>query len=269
MLKKINMKKMLILLTSLVCTVPGFGATIFDIDFEDNNFDEWTGTVPDSGDLSVEAGASLAGTNYGMQVTVNDTTAIYAHLTMSDPGSKFRMRWYFDQNSSTFGTNFQAFAPLYLYLSGAPNVFCDFTLQRNDPDYNLKFKPRDDSGSLTTSTFALTDEPHYIEFYMQRATGVAANDGAVEWWVDGVSKGTWSNVDNWDMFPLLNLMRAGAPTVDAAMSGSHFIDQLKANDDGSQIGAHSPAEEVGQIIIIQMSILPLCWIGRSIYRKVA
>ena len=66
---------------------------------------EYTSTVIDGGDLSVTTAAALAGTSHGLQVVIDDSTAIYGQKDFS-ASALIRFRFYIDPNSlSSIGCN--------------------------------------------------------------------------------------------------------------------------------------------------------------------
>lgn len=214
---------------------------IIDIDIEAGNLDEFNSTSTDEGDLSAHADAALAGTNYGMKLVINDATAIYGQITQGDTGTgDLRIRYYIDPNTLTMsdGDKFE----IHYWGSGvSPWVNYTMSLEKSGSDYQLTIKPYNDAGSLAEDSAVITDDPHYVEIYIHQATNNSSNDGTIEWWINGVSKGTWTNVDNYDVFAGSDNMRFGMCSGrDEGTSGTFYIDQIKANNDGSEIGAHSP-----------------------------
>ena len=213
-------------------------AVIVDIDHNAGNLNEYDSTVTDEGDLSAHADAALAGTTYGLQCVIDDTTTIYGAITTfgAQPTTDLRFRFYIDINTLTMA-DYDVFTILKFYLSNAPWTLVNVQLQKWPGGlYKLICIPYNDAGALSTDLETVTDAPHYVEIYIHRSAAEDADDGTVEWWIDGVSKGTWTSVDNYDAFALWNLARFGCQNIEAGTSGTLFLDELKINDDGGEIG---------------------------------
>lgn len=215
-------------------------AVIVDIDHEAGDLTEYTSTVTDSGDLSAAAAAALAGTGYGLQVVIDDTTAIYGTKTVTtNTSGVIRVRFYIDPNTLTMtsGTNHW----ITRVYSAAPGLINVVYLYKSGTNYQLDMVAYNDADGVVGSTATtITDAPHYIEFYTKRATTNISADGVFTWWIDGTQITTTTNIDNYDRFSSFGRIEIGAVIgIDATTSGTFFIDQLVANDDGAEIGAYS------------------------------
>jgi hypothetical protein len=62
-------------------------AVVADIDLESGDLSEFSGTVTDGGDLSVTQAAALAGSEYGLQCVIDDTTAVYGYVLLGSPNT--------------------------------------------------------------------------------------------------------------------------------------------------------------------------------------
>jgi len=103
-----------------------------------------------------------------------------------------------------------------------------------------------DTGTSFSGYKDITDAPHYVEIHYVRATDVGSSDGTCQWWIDGVSQDTFTNLDNYDVFAQLQHLQMGLiyGTLTGA-SGTYYLDELVVNDDGSEIGplaTTAPAE---------------------------
>lgn len=224
----------------MICSLSS-GAELWDIDLEEGDLSDFSSNENDGGDLSAHADGAMAGTSYGMKLVIDDTTNIYGAKTQGAIGtSHFRMRFYLDTNSLIMAQSDQ-FTFLYAYTNNAPWTLQYFTLYcPSVGTYRIGCFPVNDAGALTEDYETITDAAHYIEIYIKRATDADDSDGTVEWWIDGVSKGTWSNVDNYDVFADTFLFRFGAfSTIDAGTSGTFYMDEILANNDGTLIGPHT------------------------------
>jgi len=217
-------------------------SVIVDIDHEIGDLTEYTSTVTDGGDLSVAAAAALAGTVYGLNVLIDDTTAIYGIKSgLNDTSGKLRARFYIDPNTLTMATDDQFIVWRAQNTSTASLAKVDL-YRSAAPAYRIQVTIFNDAGAGTASSFyTITDEPHYIEIYLQRAATSISSDGSLQLWIDGVSKQTISGIDNYDRFPNFDIIHLGAiANLDAGTSGTLYLDQLVVNDDGSEIGAYVP-----------------------------
>jgi hypothetical protein len=79
----------------------------------------------------------------------------------------------------------------------------------------------------------------YLEFYLQRESYDGANDGQAEWWINGVSQGTVTGIDNYNSFPTMNKFLLGeSGSRPASASGTAYWDDLVIRDDDTEIGAN-------------------------------
>jgi hypothetical protein len=216
-------------------------STIINIDHEAGNLSEYDSTQTDSGDLSAGAAAALASTDYGMAALVDDTNDIYGQANISAPASdKIRIRFYFDPNSFSFNTNIDEIHILEVGLGAPPWQIARITCNYNGSDYQVLYKAIEDSGASNTHTESITDAPHYIEFYLQRASTSSSNDGTMACYLDGSLLTTLTGIDNYNAWTNITKVELGAVrNITSGDSGTFYLDELKANDDGSEIGALS------------------------------
>lgn len=213
-------------------------AIIADVDLEEGDFSDFSRTVTGGGDLSVTKAAALAGTVWGLQCYIDDTTAIYGEKDISPPASgQLRARIYLDPNTMTIPNN-QNFVCLKVHCSASPEIVAGIWIGYDGSSFEVRSGGfRDDNTSVLTALYDITDAPHYVEFLLVRATNDASADGYVSLWIDGVFKATASNIDNFDAFANIISLRMGAALgIDSGTLGTLFVDQLIANNDGSLIG---------------------------------
>jgi len=208
---------------------------LIDITHSLGDFSEWTTTVVDGGDLSVSVAAALAVTNYGMSVTINDLTNIYARKTVAtDYSGVIRGRFYVDVNSLNMsnGDDFIMCMPRnssvlsLLYVAIQRLALHRFTVTAID-----------DPLSGPSASYITTDAPHWLEFKLVRATTNVSSDGYLEFWIDGIPQLPIRNVDNYDRFMDFASIDFGAQgAIDVGTSGIFYIDEIVVNNDGSYIG---------------------------------
>jgi hypothetical protein len=212
----------------------GGAAYIVDIDLETGDTSQFDSMVSD--DATVEAGAALNSTDYGLQVVIDDTTATYGvkAFTASTTGI-CRARIYLDPNTLTMGSN-HTFS--VLDFSNGTALFADLQLNYNG-GYDVMGRIWNDAaGQSTTTRIYFTDAPHYIEVMVTRASSDVASDGRIDVWVDGAGQQSVTGVDNYDRFNQFSKINWGATSgVDSGTSGTFFTDELLVNTTGEEIGA--------------------------------
>ena len=230
---------------------------LFNVTHELGTLDEYDSTVVDGGDLSAHADGALAGTSYGLKCVIDDTTGIYGVVNISPPASnQLRVRFYVDPNGITMG-DWESF---YLMFEGPNSGFENIAARFYSVSGNYRMSPgvRDDGNIWReSSSVAISDAPHYIEFHLVRATSDVASDGYVDWWIDGAAQTRLANIDNYDGWSGITDLRFGAvSSLDAGTSGTLYLDELRANDDGSEIGVAVAAEKDGiRAMVMGMSLV--------------
>ena len=199
---------------------------------------EYTSTS--GADLSVTSGAGLGGTGSGLQIVIDDTTADYGLKSIaSNSSGKARARFYIDPNSLTMA-NGDRFSIFTFHNSEAAVVGYVVLNYETTLHYRVRHYLVDDGGTDrgAAAYHAITDEPHYIELYLTRASSDVAADGNINMWIDGVDKGGLATTyDNYHKFDELTSVRLGEITIYAGTpSGTLFLDELVVNDDGGAIG---------------------------------
>jgi len=212
-------------------------APIISIHLE-NDLGEFTSTVVDGGDLSWSAAAALRGSLGGMACLADDTNAIYGVKSgFTSTTGKVRWRFYIDPNTITIPT---ANEFVICYMFSAANTVATANLRYvTGVGYRIKGRIINDTGGGTDTAYTtVTDAPHYVELYLQRAATAASSDGSISIWIDGVLKSTITGVDNFDRFASFTSVRLGlAETLPATTAGTIFFDELVVRNDGRPIGA--------------------------------
>jgi len=216
---------------------------LWGINHESGDLSGYDSTVVDGGDLSVAAAAALAGTNYGLQCVIDDTTDIYGVKAQTDPGThRLRFRFYLDPNGVTM--NAGDTVGLIYWTSSLVGDFIDVTLSYDGASLEIRARCNDDGDTWRATTFYdITDEPHYIEIDVYQATDLDDADGYIWLYIDGASKQKKANIDNFHAFAgLIGMARFGAHDPAASVAGTYFLDQLVVNNDGSVIGPYVARE---------------------------
>ena len=233
-------------------------ATVLDIDHEAGDLSEWDSEWDVNGDLNVTEAAGLAGTSYGLELTVDDSNAANVTDELGDTAySHFRFRFYVDASGMSFSSGQSIRALLMTASAGGNQMF------RVDLAYNagatcqIQMAGQDDDSSwwnTTSSAYALTDEEHYIECYLERASDAEAEDGQATLWVDGTQRMQKTGWDNYNQMGAVNDFRAGIVGVVGSPSGTYYLDEFFANDTGAEIGPVEEEEEEAVSLLAMLGV---------------
>ena len=215
---------------------------LFNVTHDANNLNEYDSTVTDGGDLSTGT-PGLASTTARMEAFIDDTTDIYGQIGATKT-TQARWRFYVDINTLSIPANDELAMCSFLQDTTESPILAVMLNYTVADGYRFFITGDDDNGAwnIFDITGTVTDNAHYIEVHEVRATNAGSNDGTVQWWVDGVDQGTQTGLD---IYNILNdydwLLRLGAMSIPDTTSGTLYLDEFKANNDGGQIGAHTPA----------------------------
>lgn len=211
-------------------------SNIFSISHESKNYAEWDSQT-NPGDLDIVSDAALAGTVYGLEVTVDDSVSHTCEKNM--PGSyneTIRFRFHFDPNGLTMAEGDYFYLARIIRANPSVGLFCSAQLQY-ESGYKAKANiQHDGGGTLNRKSSVLTDGPHYFEIKLTRASGSAANDGTLYAYIDGSEFGSITNWDNYDSWLGLTSFVAGISGRDAGTSGVFYLDEFLMRDDDTLIG---------------------------------
>ncbi|CAN5277940.1 hypothetical protein BH10PAT2_BH10PAT2_2980 [soil metagenome] len=152
-------------------------ATLFSSGFESGDFTGWSSSTTDGGDLSVTSGAKIHGT-YGMRALINDTHAMYVNDGSPTAATSYRARFYLNPNSLSMAdsTSVTVFQPYNASFGSAYFV----GLQYLGGAYKIFYSVDQDSGTLYSSSYTITNAPHNIELNWKASTGPGAPEYGVE-----------------------------------------------------------------------------------------
>jgi hypothetical protein len=201
---------------------------------------EWDSTETDGGHLSWAAAAGLPNATDnpgGMSCLIADTNDMYALKSVTtNTSGKLRARLYFDINSITMA-NLDVVTLWYARSTTLP-TFVNIQAIKIGANYTIFASIVDDTATANdTGYVTITDAPHYIEVYVQRAATDISADGRLDLWVDGGSQETVASIDNYDRFGNFSYCLMGVISPPAGTSGTVYLDELAVNDDGAEIGA--------------------------------
>ncbi len=206
-------------------------ATLFNIGHE-ADLSEYDSTVTDGGRLS-QGSPGLASTSGRMEALISTTVAIYGQINFSTPASnELRFRFYIDPNGLTMG-DAEAFQLIVYVGSSGPKPYLRYTIAGG---YAIAMYYYNDGGYFGAVSINIADAEHYVEVHWERASGESADDGRFRVWVDGVLEDTQSSVDTFTDFDMTGMQMGAAGSLDAGTSGTLYLDEFTANDDGTEIG---------------------------------
>jgi hypothetical protein len=201
------------------------------------DLDDWGGGGTGSGgSVAWSASAGLEGTAGGMLVTHTggSTGKFYKQENIIWSTDNCRAYTSIDLNALTMSDG-DEFRLVELYSRKVA-----LTLGKTGSNYNVGLDVKDDSGSYRSlGPYTISDDEHKIEFRVQRATGASDDDGEMELWFGGVSKGSLSNVDLFTQGDNTSLRVGGVGGLDSGISGTMYLDELTIRDDDTQIGVYS------------------------------
>jgi hypothetical protein len=206
---------------------------IFKNGFESGDLSGWDASSPDAGDLSTSSDAALASSSAGLQGVVDDTVGLFVHDDSPNDENRYRARFYFDPNGFDPGeAQLHRRTRLLIGFEEGPTrrVFA-VVLRRLSGAYAVMARVRlDDNSQRNTAFVPISDGPHWVELDWRRASGPDANDGRFEFWVDGVSVFSASDVD--DSVSSVDFVRLGALSVKAGASGTLYWDEFESRRHG-------------------------------------
>lgn len=215
-------------------------AKLYEITFETGDFTQWTGTpnggiINTDGDLTVTAGAAMGGSSYGMACLLNDASNWSGyHYPIGNTSGMIRTRFYVDPNSAAIVSGDMVTA---LNCYNASVWVLSVRLQRTGTTYYIYAQTINDEGTtVATSTYTITDAPHYVEVYLKREVSNGSNDGILTLWIDGDQKESITTVGNYTRFSIFDWYYFGKVQNNASSTGTIYLDELVIRDDNTTIG---------------------------------
>jgi len=210
-----------------------------EIDLEEGDTSEFTALEDPDGDISVTSAAALANTNYGIAFLIDDANPVHGDKTLSVNSitGVMRLRLYIDPHSLTLGDGSEF---PFVYVTSSSLIICSLYLNYSS-GYRIQAGIyKDTVGVVSSSYYAITDAPHYIEILLVRATTDVSSDGYLQLWIDGVSQETIPNIDNYDRFNDFGGFAVGVISgayFSGSNSGTFYLDEIIVNETGTLIGA--------------------------------
>jgi uncharacterized repeat protein (TIGR01451 family) len=202
---------------------------IFRDGFESGDFSAWDLAQTGGGDLTVEAGAAMAGTTAGLQAAVNDTAGLFVQDDSPTDEDRYRARFYLDPTGFDPGEtqNHRRTRVLLGFEEAPTRRLMAIVLRRLSGQYALMGRARqDDNSQADTGFFSITPGPHVVEVDWIRSTGPDANDGEFRLWIDGVLRSTLTGLDN--SISSVDFARLGALSVKVGATGVLRWDEFES-----------------------------------------
>ena len=159
---------------------------------------------------------------------MDDTTGRYVEDQTPDQEGRYRARFYFDTNGFDPGeAGDRRRIRLFIAFEERPRLRRLFTvvLRRLNGDYAWPGRARlDDDSQQDTGFFPITDGEHFVEVDWKRASGLGAQDGAFEMWIDGTSVYATTILDS--SISGVDLVRLGALTLKPGANGTIYLDEF-------------------------------------------
>jgi hypothetical protein len=196
---------------------------------------EYDWVVPDE-DLVQSSTAALAGTGGGLQITVDDTAALYGTKTFDRlDGRAYRFRHHVDPNGLAMPNGAQV---SLAQMRTNSNILTTRLRYSSTEGYQLYVRYVDDNGMWSsTSLVPIDDGEHSIEVLVEFASSATANDGQISCWVDGVLRDQDTRLDLYDLSKRPYQLRMGVTWVSSAsINGTLHMDEFVLRADDLEIG---------------------------------
>jgi hypothetical protein len=198
---------------------------IFTDSFEPGNFNAWSSTTTDGGNLSVSAAAALVGTQ-GLQAFLNDNTSIYVTDDRPTAEPRYRVRFYFDPNTIGMAKNNAHF--IFSGFNTAGAVVIRVELRISAGQYQVRASLLNDSTSFTSTAWStISDAPHPIELDWRASSAPGANNGGLTLWIDGAQQANVTGIDN-DSRRIESARLGAVSGVDNGTRGTEYFDAFES-----------------------------------------
>lgn len=220
---------------------------VYTVDFEEGTTADFDSVTDPNTHIVINGSAAISPIgSYGMGNSY-DTDQEYGSLTAAGnlssilPATTLRLRFYWDINSWT-GTGIAENPCIIAYTNDATpkRVFSCSMGTSAVPNRSFTVEAWTNTGSSYGghTTFP-TDEPHMLELLITAGTG---SNGTLQYWIDGSSKWSVSDIPWNTVFGNIDEIRFGINVDDTkggdanGNSQTIYLDDLEINDTGTYIG---------------------------------
>ena len=157
---------------------------------------------------------------------INNNTAIYVTDWLPYDETSYRTRFYFDLNSITMASGNTHY--IFQAYTREDVVVARLEFRYYSGSYQLRAQAVNNSSTWSsTSWYAITDAPHYIELLWQAASAPGANNGILTLWVDGSQQGNFTNLAN-DTRRVDYVNLGAVSGIDTATRGTYYFDTFES-----------------------------------------
>ena len=183
-------------------------------------------SVDEPADLTWSADAALVGSG-GAKNVVDGTGQTWLQSNMGSWSTQFlHIRFWFDPNGMTIGDADE----FRLMQSAGREMVVNFGYTTAG-GYWLEAEAENDSGAkVGTGQYALSDEPHFIEYRMRRNDDAGTPNAEVSLYVDGNLQETKGSLDIFDWTRPPHCRVGLCSGFDTGMSGTFYFDEIKGID---------------------------------------
>lgn len=184
----------------------GDGTSLYSSHFEGGDLSEWdTATEVGSSTITAHADAAFIG-SYGAKFTIAAGDDAYLKEGTFADQTDFYCRFYINFNSLTMGDEEE-----FNLLTGRDDAATYLTkleieYESTGDYYYMYLRSKDDDGNYLVTpgvgasgwecSSIIDGEWHCIEVRVKAATGEGQDDGIIQFWVDGTSRGSKTDMDN-------------------------------------------------------------------------
>jgi hypothetical protein len=205
---------------------PQPGDLVFADDFESGDLSNWISAITDGGDLSASTTSAYQG-SYGLQALIDDNSNLRAIDSSPLDETHYRARFYFNPNSLVMSSGKAHFILDGMYLD-TNDAILRIELIYENGQYKLRTRVmKDNYAYINSSKYVISDDWHVVEVEWQASSAPGANDGFINFWIDGNLMETISNIDN-DLHTIGEVRLGATAGVDAGTAGSMFFDNFES-----------------------------------------
>jgi hypothetical protein len=176
--------------------------------------------------FSITVAAALNGTVEGLQIDYAASTQVIRKGFVATD-SQLNLSFYFDPNGAGTPTVLDRVL-LWLGVSQFTFTtdFASFVIEK-ETSGDIEVTMNAGGVGVVGTPFNITDDVHFFEINVTRASSAIALDGVFEYYVDSVLKHTESNVANYNTFILIDSVFCYAAFLEAAMAGTTlYVDEV-------------------------------------------
>ena len=139
---------------------------------------------------------------------------------------RYRARFYFDPNSIVMADRDSHY--LFYGYTGATTQVLRIEFRNFKGAYQLRAASRNDGNGWASGVWVnISDAPHSIELDWRAASIAGANDGSLDFWVDGTQIPSVIGIDN-DTRRIDTIQIGAVAEIDAGTRGTYYFDAFES-----------------------------------------